>query len=857
MTRGVVTDHLVSLIARQVDDHSLVVWYDPEGAYRECVTALSLPGTAVEQYDGSFFELRRRIDDMMTGVEPPRLVVYVPRERTTTHHALVELEAAGVVMQPGQQPPSHNTRLSLVARNALKGSLGEDTAAEVERQVDAGKLTLSDLNALANKGQDLSRGVVAVVFGSGNPQEVALAFLASDRLDGEVEKRSARTELLDLFRLNLGLECPRDAPLADVRERLARYVLLTDLVASLGEALPALASVKTAGRQAAEACVTLARNWRLRRDVRDSYVGSAARVEQQVSLDRLPLPAEKLAQVETFQAVERSLLRHVETALLDEPTEEMLTLARSRQSRFWAEAVPALQAHWALVVSAGEVLREADRVAGVLKKAPTTPADLVRAYAEGESPWCLLDTAHRHMESRWINFDPGQGNDTLEKLILKARQRYTQAGSDLARHFVSQWGKAKHPLPGLLRQCEVFDKVVRPALDRGKVAYVWVDALRYEMARELALALKEDFAPEIQPAVGTAPTITEVGMAALLPGAKTGRVEPAGEGKLGLRMGDNLLKDRKDRVAYLRDHAGVPVLDAKLDDLLPRPARKLKEGIQGAALVLVTSQEIDELCEKDNITQARRQMDGVLNDLRRGFRVLADLGVKTIVLAADHGHLFGEEVGEEMKIDAPGGETADLHRRVWCGYGGTVEPSYLRLPLASLGVESDLDLATPLGFAAFKVKGGARAYFHGGLSPQELVVPVVVMKPTAPAPTAGSIDWKLTPGSRKLSTRFFSVQVAGTISGLFAVEPPKVRVEVRAKGKCVSQPVSASYGFEEATGDVLLRGSEQNDRTIEPNTIAVMLVEEVTQKTVSVSLLDAATGTELASLDKIEVAISL
>ncbi len=56
---------------------------------------------------------------------------------------------------------------------------------------------------------------------------------------------------------------------------------------------------------------------------------------------------------------------------------------------------------------------------------------------------------------------------------------------------------------------------------------------------------------------------------------------------------------------------------------------------------------------------------------------------------------------------------------------------------------------------------------------------------------------------------------------------------------------------------MLLRGSEQNDRTIEPNTIAVMLVEEVTQKTVSVSLLDAATGTELASLDKIEVAISL
>ena len=27
--------------------------------------------------------------------------------------------------------------------------------------------------------------------------------------------------------------------------------------------------------------------------------------------------------------------------------------------------------------------------------------DGVKAYAEGDSPWCLLDSHHRHMESRW------------------------------------------------------------------------------------------------------------------------------------------------------------------------------------------------------------------------------------------------------------------------------------------------------------------------------------------------------------------------------------------------------------------------------------------------------------------------
>ena len=108
-------------------------------------------------------------------------------------------------------------------------------------------------------------------------------------------------------------------------------------------------------------------------------------------------------------------------------------------------------------------------------------------------------------------------------------------------------------------------------------------------------------------------------MAALLPRAdQAAKVVPVGSGKLGLEIDGTVIKDRKDRIAFLKAHAGVPVFDAKLDDLLPKPAKKVKDGIQGAGLVLITSQEIDELCEADNITQARRQMDGVLNDLRRG-----------------------------------------------------------------------------------------------------------------------------------------------------------------------------------------------------------------------------------------------
>src|SRR5208282_674419 len=277
-------------------------------------------------------------------------------------------------------------------------------------------------------------------------------------------------------------------------------------------------------------------------------------------------------------------------------------------------------------------------------------------------------------------------------------------------------------------------------------------------------------------------------------------------------------------------------------------------------LILITSQEIDELGEADNMAQARLQIDGVLSHLRRGVRVLADHGIKSIVLVADHGHLFADEIGDDMKIETPGGKVEDLHRRVWVGVGGNSEPSYLRTSLALLGVDSEFDIATPWTFAVFKSKGGARAYFHGGLSPQELIVPVVVMHSTvkSSAPSAG-IQWTLTPGTAKLTTRFFSMQIAGiqSESSLFGFEPPKVRIELRSNKKCVSLPVSASYGFEDATGEVKLKIAENDNKRIEPNTVTVVLSEELSQKTVGVYLLDATTGAELAVPLTVDVAISM
>ncbi|MEH1891216.1 MAG: PglZ domain-containing protein [Nostoc sp.] len=394
-----------------------------------------------------------------------------------------------------------------------------------------------------------------------------------------------------------------------------------------------------------------------------------------------------------------------------------------------------------------------------------------------------------------------------------------------------------------------------------KSSYVWVDALRYEMAWELSQTLSEDYNLEIQAAIATVPTITEIGMAAFLPGAETSAtVVTAGDSKLGLEINGTVVKDRPGRIKFLQDNTGVNVFVTKLGDLLPKPKRKERESIQQAKLILVTSQEIDAIGEGDNVRLARRTMDEILNELKKAFRVLTELGVETIIFAADHGYLFGEELSNDMKIDSPGGDTADLHRRVWVGKGGRADTAFLRAKLSDFGLGRDLEIATPWNFACFKIKGRAEAYFHGGLSPQELIIPVVTLIPkqNISVGITSEISWTMEPGSQKISTRFFSVTIKGDATGIFELVPPKVRVEVRVKKDCISQPATASYGFEEATGDVQLQKTVDNPRAIESNTIALLITQDQPAKTVaSVHLLDAVSGAELARISKIEMAIAI
>ena len=515
-----------------------------------------------------------------------------------------------------------------------------------------------------------------------------------------------------------------------------------------------------------------------------------------------------------------------------------------------------VQARWSSITVAGQVLLEADRVEKELRSCQESAKSIFDAYVSGERPWLLLDSSYRNMEKRFNNLDLEIGDD-LEHLIIRARQRYMDATSKLLECFLRSYQQEGFQIPGALRQAEIFESQVKPALAEGKTAYIWADALRFEMARELHQSLNAEFHGELKPGIASAPTITEIGMASLLPGASAGLVIKASEGKLALQIDGTIIRDRADRVRFLRDKSGEKFFEGDLDSLLPRPVRAISKAILDADLILITSQEIDNLCESDNISFARTFMNELLSRLQKAIRNLARLGVKKIIVTADHGYLFGEELGVDMSIDPPGGDTADLHRRVWIGRGGSSGPAYLRARLSDLGQGGDLEMATPWGLACFRAKSKSKAYFHGGLSPQELIIPVLTLTPIAAEKKSGEdIIWSMDYGGRKLTTRYFSVNISAKAGhSLSSIKPQRIRLELREQGACISKTISASYGFEDATGEIQMKNAEKEPWTMEPNTITLQITKDPSEKKVSLHLQGALTEIELAPPKTIDVSM--
>lgn len=861
---GVVTDHVIELVTKQLNDHGIVVWYDPENDYGGLMDSLDIPHTTICRLTDSIFRVRREVDPLLEFVSkdgslieepelPSRVLIYVPRSRSELGSALVEYDTTGAVVEPGAQALPRNTRLRVVARHALMGVMRRDAADKICRGLDRTHLTLEELDQLGEREEGRGLGAIKLIFETDSIQEIAMRFAADDRYDEKLTDKNALPQLAQLIGEELGIRIDPDAGSADARATLRRLLFATEFISSLpDDAVPkALSSLPIPDDAVKrERICSSVRSWRNQSDLQGRYVEAARAVEDELDTGSLTLPSDVLASVETFPAQEGALLSATAQEVLDGRHGDVLALAGRRKGTFWSRQDPELRAGWQFLESACSLLRTASIVRDQAQKADPTPAAMIDAYVGGEGQWCRIDRIHRHLELLLSTLEValGEKEDYFQKIIARCRDEYTSAVEALSESFTEALVSSRLDFGPIPRQRDIFSKHV--ASPSEPTAYVLVDALRYEMATELFDGLEGDFDIELSPAVASLPTITEVGMAALLPRESPDmRLVDVGKRKVGLEVDGKVLKDRNGRVDHLKSMVpGVEII--KLEELLEIKVR-LRKRIKEASLVVVTSQEIDMYCEHGNAPAARIAVLGLFSQLRRAVRKLAGLGMSRIVVTADHGHLFG--IGKEsgLKMDPPGGKTVLLHRRVWVGRGGANADGYVRFSESDLGFEGDLEMAFPRSIGYFKTKA-QDAYFHGGMSLQEIVVPVAVLRKKKVAErAAGQALVELAMELKLITTRLFSV--TATYRERALVEKGEVRIVVETRsGRDVvgSTVVMATYGLEQSTGELLLKKDE-------PNAITIMLKDTEDIGNVSLHVIDASLGTELGRLENIPLRISI
>jgi uncharacterized protein (TIGR02687 family) len=258
------------------------------------------------------------------------------------------------------------------------------------------------------------------------------------------------------------------------------------------------------------------------------------------------------------------------------------------------------------------------------------------------------------------------------------------------------------------------------------------DALRYEAARDFADRLNDQagkgWQAEVDALLGALPTFTQLGMAALLPGAQLG-LNPSdatalvdGQSATGTENRDKLLK------AHSNGRAKAILSE---DFLSLATSKEGAELTRDHDLIVIYHNRIDRIGDKrESEADTCQAVEQTFDDLELILRKIASLKGSQAVITADHGFLFQQEpIDANDRAQFPTAkELSFKNRRFALGQGIKATAGQKVFTAEELGLSGHWQAVFPLGLDRFPRSGSGSRFVHGGTSLQEVVVPVIRLK---------------------------------------------------------------------------------------------------------------------------------
>ncbi|WP_313449910.1 BREX-1 system phosphatase PglZ type A [Streptococcus parasuis] len=280
------------------------------------------------------------------------------------------------------------------------------------------------------------------------------------------------------------------------------------------------------------------------------------------------------------------------------------------------------------------------------------------------------------------------------------------------------------------KQRDFYRRYLSPNVSKGNRVFVVIsDALRFEVAAELSEVLSHTTKGKatLEAMQAIFPSITKFGMSALLPGKEitvNDKMEVLVDGKSTggtVNRGVILSADNRESVAIT------------YKDLLQMKQADRRSLVQGKETVYIYHNTIDAIGDKQSTeTKVFEACNDAITELNSIVKIIVnDLSGMNVIITADHGFLYTHKPLEEsQKISRQtfNGEIYELGRRYALVSDGT-SADYL-LPIKTEREIGGIPMKgyTPQDTVRIKVQGGGENFVHGGISMQEMVVPVIVYK---------------------------------------------------------------------------------------------------------------------------------
>lgn len=736
----------------------IVFWHDEEGEFEELFGELELPGVQCIKLTGrnSFAVKKRLLHDDPEG----NYLIYVPfaYERPEDNWLRdIELYSESyradlVSMQMDELGMAPDIRL----RKAVKG-YGKFLGNKERMQ------KLKRLGLEYQSPTQLHIAVLSVLAGcaGGSFQQVLITVLAAgEEENGPLDNirrfgdRAAFWELVQKYTGCNGAE-------KESLEELGTHILLTALDQTAGSGM--LKGLERYVSQANRAfCHSLVQEWR-EGDRRDALWERCRAVEQAL---RLPArfdgqEVEALLHVDIFPAIHESILKQLLEQVSQQVirTDLLLEAAENRRTAGWYE-------HFADYY---ECLSFLARMQSFHQEHPagfhmTAPEEIWRFYTE--TAW-EMDRFYRGFHTafgRALRSSHPVLEDELKQAAGYVEGLYKNwflAG--LTDNWTGAVGEELASLgyvSALPRQRDFYGQYVRPLTEqRTRVFVIISDALRYEVAVQLRqeLGYTAKGTTKLEAVQAMFPSVTKVGMAALLPGngiSFNEQMEVLVDGLSTRSTAD------RERILCRENPNSVA---ATYGDILAMKRAQRRELVSGKEVVYIYHNTIDATGDKQATeNKVFDACDDTVQELVNLLRILVnDMQAADILITADHGFLYTYEPleeGDKLSQSAFHGAVYELGRRY-----ALTDPAAGADFLLPVHLEGERAAGyTPRESIRLKLQGGGENYVHGGVSLQEMVVPVIAYKNLRTSSKTyvevSNAELRLLTDRRKITNLLFSLE---------------------------------------------------------------------------------------------------